>query len=44
MVNEIQAQYQLPTPTRVLSASALQVRATRMGEANSTGAFVIEIN
>jgi hypothetical protein len=27
MVDEIQAQYQLPTPARILSAPALQVRA-----------------
>jgi hypothetical protein len=44
VVDEIQTQYQLPAPARILSASALQVWATGMGEANATGAFVIEIN
>jgi hypothetical protein len=39
LVDEIQAQYQLPTPARILSAPALQVWA----EDDAASALLIEV-
>jgi hypothetical protein len=46
MVDEIQAQYQLPTPARILSAPALQVWAAGAGmddAAPAAAAALIEV-
>jgi hypothetical protein len=42
MVNEIQAQHQLPTPARILSTPALQVWAAGM-EYDAAAALLIEV-
>ncbi len=47
LVDEIQAQYQLPTPARILSAPALQVWAAGMeydAAYNNESRFVIKMN
>jgi len=43
MVDEIQAQYQLPTPARILSAPALQVWAAGAGMDDAAPALVIDV-
>ena len=44
MVDEIQAQYQLPTPARILSAPALQVWAAGAGMDDNAASSYLGVN